>query len=46
MAQESLHVHEVFVSARHGAVTEIMTAEIGQMRPTAQVMTMSYIIRK
>lgn len=37
MAQESLHVLEVFVSVRRGAVMEIMTAETGRMRPTAQV---------
>lgn len=39
MAQESLHVREVFVSARHGAVTETMTAETGRTKPTAQVRT-------
>lgn len=37
VAQESLRVLEVFVSARHGAAMEIMTAETGRMRPTAQV---------
>lgn len=39
MAQESSPVHEVFVSARRGAVMETMTAETGLMRPTAQVRT-------
>lgn len=38
VARESLRVHEVFVSAKPGAVMETMTAEIGRMRPTAQVM--------
>lgn len=37
MALESLHVHEASASARYGAAMETMTAETGQMRPTAQV---------
>lgn len=39
MGRGSLHVHEVFVSVRPGAVMETMTAGTGQMKPTAQVKT-------
>lgn len=38
VALRSLHVHEVFASVMPGVVMETMTAEIGQMRLTAQVM--------
>lgn len=42
VAQESLLVLKVFVSVKRGAVMETMTAETGQMRPTAQVMTVTW----
>lgn len=41
VAQESLPVLKVFVSVKRGAVMETTTAETGQMRPTAQVMTVT-----